>query len=649
MTTGSDELQESGEGYQSVFEGAPHAILVHDIETKTIIEVNEAACNLLGTDREELLGTEVGKFSPGGEGFTTERAGALIEEAAEGGQTSVKWQITRPDGESRWVRVQLRRVRFDGTARIVAYLVDITEQKRRERRLENNDAILRQLTDTTDDVFWLFDADFSELQFINRAYEVVWGRSIDTLRENSMDFMEGVHPEDRELVSHEIGKLQAGNPTSAEYRVNPGEDYGRWVSVRGEPIFDDGEVVRVAGYARDVTERKERERQVRALTEATQELSFARTTDAVAENVVDIADQVLDQHVTALWRYDETEGILEPWKATDSARRLAAESGSGRLDSMKPNSFEMKVFREGESVTVDDYQSLDDRSHPEVPLGSLLMLPIGDRAQLHVGSTEIDDFDRAEENLLAILASIAQSAFKRAEREQALETYKDKLERSNENLQQFAYIASHDLQEPLRSVTSYLDLLETEYADDLDEEAQFYIDRATSNAKQMSTLIDALLEYSRVKTDEGEFVEVESREVLGEALGRLERLIEETGTEIDIHYLPTVVADRSQLGQVFQNLLTNAIEHSGEATEIEIHAEETEDAWEFAVSDNGPGIPETQKDRIFDIFQQANTDGTGEAGIGLAICERIVTRHDGEIWVESDGTGSIFKFTLPKR
>lgn len=650
MATGSDECEEIGEGYRTVFERAPHAILVHDIETKTIIEVNDAACELLGTEREALLGVEVGEFSPEGDEFTSEQAEALMEGAVENGQLSAEWQIIRPDGESRWVQVQLRRLRFDGTVRIVAYLVDITEQKRRKRRLEENDATLHQLTDTTNDVFWLFDSDFSELQFINQAYEKVWGRCIEDLREDPMDFMEGVHPDDRETVMEVIGQLQDGNSTSTEYRVNAEEDFERWVSVRGEPVFDDdSDAIRAAGYARDITERKERERQVRALAEATQDLSFARTPDTVAEHVVNITDQVLDQHVTIIWRYNEDEDKLEPWKATDSARRLAEESASGGLNPVESDTFEMKVFQNGEPVTVDDYQSLDNPSHPDVPLGSLLMVPISDQVILHVGSTEVNDFDQTEENLLAILASNAKSAFKRADREQSLETYKDKLERSNENLQRFAYIASHDLQEPLRSVTSYLDLLEIEYADELDEDAQFYIERATNNANQMSTLIDALLKYSRVKTDEGKFVELESRDVLEDTLQRLERMIEENQAEITVQSLPTIVADRNQLGQVFQNLLTNAIEHSDAPPEIEICAEETDDVWEFAVADNGPGIPERQQDRIFDIFQQANTDGNGEAGIGLAICERIVSHHDGEICVESDGTGSTFKFTLPKR
>jgi len=565
------------------------------------------------------------------------------------------------DGERQRSAVEMGDVGFeteyrpvtddDGEVReVVGVSFDITDRMAYERRLEENDAILQQLTETTDDIFWLFDADFSEIQFVNEAYEEVWGRSIDDLREDSMDFMQGVHPEDREHVEEIIGTLQSGTSTETEYRVNEAEDYERWVSVRGEPIFDEsGEMVRVAGYARDVTDRKERERQLEALSEATQELSLARTPDEVAEQVVDIAADVLEHPVTGIRRYEAKSDRLVPWDASEEALALAGATEPADIGVIESETFEMDTFKKTEPAVAEDYQSLENPAHPDVPLGSLLVLPIGDYAQLSVAASEPEAFDTAEQNLLSILASNAATAFQRAEREQALETYKDNLERSNENLQEFAYVASHDLQEPLRSVTSYLDLLETEYADDLEEEAQFYVDRATSNATRMSTLIDALLEYSRVKTDEGSFEVVDSSAVLDDIVGGLAIRIDETDAKITTGQLPRVTADRNQLGQVFQNLVTNAIDHGGSPPTVEISAHETDDCWEFAVADNGPGIPEDQHDRIFEIFQQANTDGSGEAGIGLAICERIVSRHEGDIWVESDETASTFKFTIPKR
>jgi len=535
----------------------------------------------------------------------------------------------------------------EGTVQAVLGLSrDITEQRERDRRLEENSAILQQLTETTEDVFWLFDSDFTELQFVNDAYEEVWGEPIDALQEDAMSFMNGVHPDDHETVIDGIQDLKNGESSKEEYRVNADDSFSRWVSVHGEPIFDeDGSVTRVAGYARDITERKQRERRLEALSEATRTLPLAKTPDDVARRIVEIGVDVLQRPLTAIWSYDEELDRLTLWQASDRDSALAEATDPRNIKGSE--TFEMDVFRGTEPVAVEDYSSLAQAANPDLPLTSVLFVPIGEYALLAMGTESPSTFSNAEQNLVSILASNAETAFQRAEREQELETYKDKLEESNKNLQEFAYIASHDLQEPLRSVTSYLDLLETEYSEQLDEDGEFYIERATSNATQMSTMVNALLQYSRVKTDAGTFEAIDTERLVEDTIETIELLIREHRAEITVDPLPTVSADRDQLGQVFQNLVTNAVEHGGEPPKIEITAEQTAVGVTFAVSDNGAGIPEAHHDRIFEIFQQATTDTDG-AGIGLAICERIVSRHDGEIWVESDETGSTFKFTLPK-
>lgn len=545
---------------------------------------------------------------------------------------------------------------------VIGVAIDITEQHEREQLLEKKDAVLQQLTETTDDVFWLFNSDFSEVQFVNEAYETVWGRSIADLKADSMDFMDGVHPEDRELVAEQVDKLCAGEETDAEYRVNPKNGFQTWVWVRGKPIFDDdGEVERAAGFVREITDRKRREQQLDALNEATKQLAYEKTPDAVAEQVVDIAANEIGHPMTMLWQYDSGEDCLTPWMAS------AAVSGfdGDESQSLSATTVEMEAFHSTGPTVVDNYQSVDDTIYPDTSPGSVLLIPIAEYGLLSVAAETIDGFDVTDKHLLSILAGNAEAAFERAEREQALETYKNKLEESNENLQEFAYIASHDLQEPLRSVTSYADLLESEYLEALDDEGEFYVTRIVNNASQMSSMIDALLQYSRVKTEQSEFDKIDVDDVLDKTLSGLELLINESEAEITAESLPQITADKNQLGQVFQNLIKNAIEHSatsqsesggdsddaiehrGETPKIEISARDTGDAWEFAISDNGPGIPAEQQDRIFEIFQQATTDGDG-AGIGLAVCERIVSRHHGDIWVESDGEGSTFKFTTPK-
>jgi PAS domain S-box-containing protein len=226
------------------------------------------------------------------------------------------------------------------------------------------------------------------------------------------------------------------------------------------------------------------------------------------------------------------------------------------------------------------------------------------------------------------------------------------LERSNEELQRFAYVASHDLQEPLRMVAGYTQLLARRYEDQLDAEAHSFIDYAVDGVKRMKQLIHDLLAYSRVGSQGRSFEPVELVEAVEWALANLEAAVEEAGAKIEYGDLPKVDGDRPQLGQLFQNLIGNALKFGdGQVPRIRIHARTTEEGWSIGVEDNGIGIEPRHREKIFEIFQRLQrreqVEGTG---IGLAICSRIVERHGGRIWVESEpGEGSTFWFTLPRR
>jgi PAS domain S-box-containing protein len=224
------------------------------------------------------------------------------------------------------------------------------------------------------------------------------------------------------------------------------------------------------------------------------------------------------------------------------------------------------------------------------------------------------------------------------------------LERSNQDLEQFAYVASHDLQEPLRMVASYTALLAQRYEGQLDDKAQTYIHYAVDGATRMQRLINDLLSYSRVSTQARPPEPVDSHAVLGEALRNLTVAIEESRAIVSNDDLPTVLADAPQLVQVFQNLIANAIKFRGQASpHVHVSARKEGGVWLFSVADNGIGIDSPHAERLFVIFQRLHTrqeyPGTG---IGLAVCKRIVERHGGKIWFESkSGKGSTFFFTLP--
>jgi PAS domain S-box-containing protein len=228
----------------------------------------------------------------------------------------------------------------------------------------------------------------------------------------------------------------------------------------------------------------------------------------------------------------------------------------------------------------------------------------------------------------------------------------DELARSNAELEQFAYVASHDLQEPLRMIGSYTQLLERRYGDKLDQDAHEFMDFIVEGATRMKQLIEDLLAYSRVGTRGKELRPVQAQAVLGKALVNLRAAIEQSGATVTHDPLPEVSADDMQLAQLLQNLIANAIKFrkNDEAPRIHVGAEETGEEWRFSVADNGIGIEPQYFDRIFLVFQRLHTqDEYPGTGIGLAICRKVVERHGGQIWVESAfGEGSKFHFTLPK-
>jgi signal transduction histidine kinase len=232
----------------------------------------------------------------------------------------------------------------------------------------------------------------------------------------------------------------------------------------------------------------------------------------------------------------------------------------------------------------------------------------------------------------------------------ALSKRTEDLIRSNVELDQFASVVSHDLQEPLRMITAYVHLLQTEYAGKLDKDADQFIGYAVDGARRMQGLINDLLTYSRVGTRGKEFTPTDCNVVLARTLLNLKMAIDESGARVTHDPMPTVLGDEFQLGQLFQNLIGNAIKYRGErAPEVHVGCEREGDMWRFAVRDNGIGIHPDYAERIFVIFQRLHTrQEYPGSGIGLAICKKIVDRHRGEIWVESEPKkGSTFYFTLP--
>ncbi len=377
-----------------------------------------------------------------------------------------------------------------------------------------------------------------------------------------------------------------------------------------------GKVIGVFAAARDITERKRNEKELklasnynRSLIEASVDPLVTIGPDGKITDVNNSTETVTGYSRDELIGTDFSDYFTEPEKAREGYK---------------------KVFQEG---FVRDYELKIKHKNGHIT-------PV-----LYNASVYKDE----DEEVIGVFAA-ARDITERKKAEEMLKLNINELARSNAELEQFAYVSSHDLQEPLRMIGSYLQLLEKKYQGQLDDKADKYINFAVDGAARMQNIINDLLAFSRVTTrgKELEITNVES--IFNQVLINLEVSIKENTAIITHDPLPKVMADDTQLTQVFQNLISNAIKFRGEDNpKIHIAAVRESNQWLFSVQDNGIGIDPKHKERIFEVFKRLHKrrDYPG-TGIGLAICKKIIERHGGNIWVESElGHGSVFYFTLP--
>lgn len=293
-------------------------------------------------------------------------------------------------------------------------IVNSVEQYRAERTADRTRRQLRELTENTNDVLWLFTHDWDELLFVNSSYRDIYGRSVEAFREHPRDFLNAVHPDDREPVTRAMERLSKGQSVDFECRVNEAENYRRWVWVRGDPILDDcGDVVRVVGCSRDITDRKQHSRRLEELHEATRRLIRADSKQEVAEITVETTREFLDMQMTGCWLYDETADVLRPVESTDEA-----DTTVGELPTYHGGeSLSWEAFATGESKVFDDVSTQSGRHATETKIRGEIIVPLGEYGVLNSGSTEPGAFDEIDVSLVQLLAANAETVLERIERE----------------------------------------------------------------------------------------------------------------------------------------------------------------------------------------------------------------------------------------
>lgn len=316
-----------------------------------------------------------------------------------------------------------------------------------------------------------------------------------------------------------------------------------------------------------------------------------------------------------------------------------------------------RTIVEDEVIVVDDRR--EDERFPageavlEGPAPSGISVPVTGTERpwgvFAVHTREPRDFSADDVAFVEALGHVLGRSVERRRTRQELEAYAERLEAANTELEQFVNVVSHDLKEPIRATNSYLQLFERRYRNQLDEDALELIAHAEEGARRSADMLRGLLKYARLDKDEAETRPVDAEDVLEDVLGSLSVKIDENDAQIEYEPLPTVRADPVQLGQVFQNLLSNSIKFAKPDRRPEIHvgAEEIGDEWRFTVEDHGIGMDQEDADELFQIFRQGPEAESGQ-GVGLAVCKKIVQRHGGSIWVETErGEGSTFHFTMP--
>lgn len=464
---------------------------------------------------------------------------------------------------------------------------------------------LQAIVDTIPDLIIVYDADGVYKEISSGQGQILVADREEMLGKRVTEFL----PEDpAQTVLDAIEQtIETGESQRFEYHLSLGDREGWFEGRTALAVPEESDEPEVMVLSRDITERKKNEQRLENFS-----YLFENTGDCIVETEFNDGQPIIKRANAA---FEETFGYS------------TAELKGRSLDDVI-----VPADQQDEARAINQRWRQSEEVYKEVTREAA----DGTREFL-LRSANLED-----DTAFAIYTDITEQK----EHERQLERTKEKLQDSNKKLEQFAYVASHDLQEPLRMVSSYMDLLESELGDELDDETEEYFAFAIDGAERMRAMIDGLLQYSRVQTRADSFEVVDASAVLGDTLQDLELTLDQSDAVVEFDELPTVRADRNQLGQVFQNLIKNAIEHGGEGIHIEITATERPMGVEFAVTDDGPGIPAYRQEEVFDIFEKGQkSDGTG---IGLAVCQEIVDRHDGDMWVEStDGDGTTFYFVMP--
>lgn len=606
----------------AILNTAPNGIITID-DCGVIQSFNPSAERLFGYSAHEVIGENVSMLMPEPHRQNHEQ---YLRDYSKTGERKVVGFTREIDGRHKNgslfpVELSVGESALKGQSVFTGIVRDITERKQQEQALRRSEERLRRYFDAGVIGMAITKPDRGIVQCNDKFCEIL-GYSQSELKTKT--WAELTHPDDIVLGEDERKQVVAGERDG--YTIDK-----RYIHKDGQIINasvsswatrkTDGTIENLVVFIQDISERKKAET---SLKESESRLKEAQKIARLG-----------------FWEWDLIKGEIF-W--SDELYAIFERS---------PEEFVITPGNFIELIDPDDRESVQASMNTAIEMNipyiqeHRIVLPSGEIRHHHAQGKVI--YDQSGKPIRIFGTAMDITELKQAESE--LIKANGELQRSNKELEQFAYVASHDLQEPLRMVTSYTQLLERRYSDKLDDNAREFMGYTVEGAKRMQSLITDLLKFSRVNSHEKEFTDVDCNSLCREALDNLIVSINESDTIISSEGLPVVRGEETQLRQLFQNLISNALKYRDMERQNEIHvgAEKHNGYWQFVVKDNGIGIDEKYSDRIFIIFQRLH--GKSEysgTGIGLALCKKIVERHGGEIWLKSQvGKGSEFFFTLP--
>ena len=633
------EFVEKEQQYRFLLENMRESIQVIGYDWRYLF-VNNSLTIQSKFSREALLGHTLMERYPGIE--NTELFNVLQQCMKNRCQQITEIEFIFPDGSKGWFELSIQPV----PEGLFILTMDITERKKAEiqlqaannelenhiMKLSESEEKLRLTLDAIGDNAWDHNFKTGTTTFSNTIKSLL-GYSTGEYTDNAALWWQNIFTEDRWMLEDNDKKYKAGEKDrhSLEYRMYHKDGSLKWILDRGVVIEKDntGKPLRIVGSHTDITERKKAEEDIRQLKE--KYFKLMNSVDGIVweGDAKTFEFSFVSKQAERLLGYPVEQWISQPTFWADHIfeedRDWAINYCVKSTEEKKPHEFEYRMMAaDGKIIWLRDIVSVQVQSNGDVKLSGVM---------IDITEQKIDEL---------LLKKLNDNLGKKTAELQA----------SNTELERFAYIASHDLQEPLRMVSSFMGLLEKRLNGQLDETSKQYIHFATDGAERMKTLIQALLQYSRIGDNKENFTAIDLHEVMQYVSHLLNEEIQKSKAVVTVKPMPVIMASKTLISQLFVNILSNALKYQGvKEPKIEVGYTESVSEWVFYVKDNGIGIDTKFFDKIFIIFQRLHSKGEySGTGIGLAICKKIIEIHKGKIWVQSiPGNGSTFYFSIPKQ